>query len=49
MLSFIVKVLALMFFSLISGFTLALGTHESNIKKYYFFTALSLVGVMLLV
>lgn len=44
----VVKTVVLLLFCGISGFTLALGKHESNIKLYYAFTALCLMGVVIL-
>jgi hypothetical protein len=36
-------------FCLLSGFVAAFGKQESNIKKYYAFTALCIVGVILII
>lgn len=48
MIGVIIQSFAIMLFCLISGFTLAFGKADSNIKVYYAFTALCLVGVILL-
>jgi formate hydrogenlyase subunit 3/multisubunit Na+/H+ antiporter MnhD subunit len=48
LLRLIMTVVSLLLFCCISGFTLALGKHDSNMKIYYAFTALCLIGVVLL-
>lgn len=45
----IFKGISFLLFSLLSGFVLVFGKHSSNIKLYYVFTAMCIVGVILLV
>lgn len=40
------KIVCLFLFCLVSGLTLTLGTHDSNIKQYYLFFAICDVGVL---
>ncbi len=40
------KLTCFFLFCLVSGFTLTLGTHDSNIKQYYLFFAICVVGVL---
>lgn len=45
----IFKFVSFILFCLLSGFTLTLGANDSNIKFYYVFTALCVMGVILIV
>ena len=42
------KGLCFLLFSFLSGVTLTLGSHESNVRSYYVFSVLGIVGVMLI-
>lgn len=42
------KAVCFLLFCFLSGFTLTLGSHDSNVKIYYVFSVAGIVGVMLL-
>lgn len=42
------KAICFLLFCFLSGFSLTLGSHESNVRSYYVFSVIGLVGVMIL-
>lgn len=44
----LLKGLCFLMFSFLSGVTLTLGSHNSNVRPYYVFSVIGIVGVMLL-
>lgn len=42
------KAICFLMFCFLSGFALTLGSHESNVRIYYVFSVIGIVGVILL-